>query len=294
MNLTEDDINNKPFPLLSVLSDSCYYPGCGTDGNPVAFLGRYCQSFIYIDHWVIREDFLNNIRRRPFTGYKTVAQRNLTPEELCPDLKGDYAVWLVVERKADKNDDFGPKRLSLLYIGADAIPTYQVIYQRNGIAPKILAIIQCNELLNNWGTGKGFKQLVLENPPQLMFTGHDGGLPVPRTPWRGYEERVFYINLSYECCFKRYDLWINRYFNRRTKYQNQINKGGDMLPMSKEMSELVDKVIDSIAKEQQELIQKKEEEILDRNNCANEGNFAVPERLNQKADAQIATEIENA
>lgn len=215
INLTEYDIKNKSFPLKSVLSESCYYPGCGTDGNPIAFLGRYCQSFIYVDHWITENELLDAIKNRPFAGYKPVAQRNLTPEDLCHNLNGipvdtqkGYAVWQVMERNDDKTDDFGPIRLSLVYLGAEAAPAYHVIYQRNGFIPKWISIVQCSELFNDWGSGKGFKELILENPPQFMFTGRDGGPPVPTASWCGYEKNVFRITLSY----KRYDLWINRRF----------------------------------------------------------------------------------
>lgn len=206
MNLTEDDIQNKPFPLKKFLSDSCYYPGSDTDGNPVAFLGRYCQSFIYVDHCTTEEQVLNAIKNSPFTGYKTVAQRNLSPEELCHNLKGDYAVWLVLDRNEDKTDDFGPKRLNMVFLGAEAGPAYHVIYQRNKFIPKWFAIVQCSELLYDQERGGEFQRLVLENPPQFMFTGSE--CPVPRTPWCGYETNVFGITLSY----KRYDLWINKRF----------------------------------------------------------------------------------
>ena len=213
MSLTRDDIKNKPFPLEDVLADSCYYPGCGTDGNPIAFLGRYCQSFIYVDHCVTGQELLDAIKNKPFAGYKSVAQRNLIPEELCHNLNGipvdtkkGYAVWQVMERNEDRTDDFGPKRLSLVYLGAEAAPAYYVIYQRNGFIPKWLAIVQCSELLDDWGSSKGFRKLVLKNPPQFMFTGSES--PKPRTPWCGYETNVFGITLSY----KRYDLWINKRF----------------------------------------------------------------------------------
>jgi hypothetical protein len=216
MNLTENDIKNKPFPLKKFLSDSFYYPGSGTDGNPVAFLGRYCQSFIYVDHWVSEERVLDAIKKTPFTGYKTVAQRNLTPEELCPDLNGipvdtqrGYAVWLVLERNADKTDDFGPKRLNMVFLGAEAGPAYQVIYQRNGFIPKCLAIVQCSELLDDDRRGGDFQRLVLANPPQFMFTGSWSVLP--RTPWHGYETHVFRIGLGHGG-YKSYDLWINNQF----------------------------------------------------------------------------------
>jgi hypothetical protein len=208
LNLTEDDIKNKPFPLKKFLSDSCYYPGCGTDGNPVAFFGRYCQSFIYVDHGVTEAKVLDDIKKTSFTGYKILARRNLTPEELCPDLKGisvntkeGYAVWLVLERAADKTDDFGPQRLNIVFLGAEAGPAYQVIYLRNGFIPKCLAIVQCSELRDD----QVFQRLVLANPPQFMFSGRHGTDASPTTSWCGYKRNIFGIPLSY----KRYDLWIH-------------------------------------------------------------------------------------
>lgn len=53
-----------------------------------------------------------------------------------------FAHWTVYERLAEFDDNHGPEKFSLVYIGGEGVATYQALYWSNQKSAKILAIIQ--------------------------------------------------------------------------------------------------------------------------------------------------------
>jgi len=152
-------------PLINILTDSLYYPAAAFDGNPVKCLGGFIHSFVYVDYGVAETAVTREVAAKGFRGYRLVGEKILREADLAPAgwtpkiparfqneadelnrmaLQIDPAVfgrWYIFDRKDGLEDDHGPSRFSLLYIGGDGIATYQAIYLRNNIAPLALAII---------------------------------------------------------------------------------------------------------------------------------------------------------
>lgn len=159
----KQDFMSMPFPLDTLLTDSVYYPSSGLDGDPVQYLGKRFQSYLYVDYGVSREDLLQQLEERPFRGYEILANRSVTARELAPYgwrpsppdrededpasradvvIKTPYCQWIVFERTPDFEDDHGPSRFSLIYLSADGVAAYQALYWERELSPAVLAIIQ--------------------------------------------------------------------------------------------------------------------------------------------------------
>lgn len=191
-------------PLRELLSDSLYYPACGTDGSMVAEASGYVHSFIYVDYGVTRGALLEALARDGFRGYRVLARRPVGQHEfgatsmraprddlreLTPDVLREmekraasaYAEWVVFERAEGFGDDHGSARFSLLYLWADGVASYLGLYSSLSLAPKVLAIVQP-------GTGFGgnwtnltdpaaiFRQNVVAFPTQLPADLVHGGI----------------------------------------------------------------------------------------------------------------------
>lgn len=153
------------FNVKEVLKDSLYYPSSEFDGDPIKYFMGNVYSFVYVDYGVSRENLLNELETKGIYGYHIIHQEPIYQDQLrastyrnksLPKPRGlrnlrehfqnyiqpPFCEWIVFERNADKTDRFNPKRFSLLYLCAEGVATYQEIYVKNGIKPKIIAIIQ--------------------------------------------------------------------------------------------------------------------------------------------------------
>lgn len=166
--LTTESIQNQPIPISDLLEDSFYYPSSGFDGGIVKHYANEIQSFIYCDYATGEEAFLQEMKH--FYGYKVLAHRSVSQAELVPQgwrmqvpppmeaqrylqyqekWQLPFAHWALYERIESFDAGHGPKRFSLLYIGGEAVATYQALYWSHQKSAKALAIIQP-------GTGFGF------------------------------------------------------------------------------------------------------------------------------------------
>lgn len=135
------------FPLKSILYRSVYYPAAGVDGDPVKYLAGNFYSFVYVDYGYSREELSKALTQRGFRGYKPIAIRDVTEQELlaCRPIPlflsvkknrfrfsnqepEPFCYWIVFQRLDVMPDNHGPKRFSLLYICADGVATYEALY----------------------------------------------------------------------------------------------------------------------------------------------------------------------
>jgi hypothetical protein len=226
-NLTKENIENGVFPLKQVLANSLFYPACADDGGIVkdcntlnASLG--IENFIYCDYAFGEEKLIETMNS--FNGYSVFATRSLKQIDLTPNgwemrlppnlnlveynnYKNSYTIpfakWIVYERDDDKNEEYGPKRFSLLYIGGEGIATYQAIYWSNNETPKALAIIQPGHAFGlNWTNftePKGFLNWIVTNnphnkmPKQIYFGGGGTSDTYRNLNWQNY---VFLRNIN--------------------------------------------------------------------------------------------------
>ncbi len=202
-----DTMGNMPFPLESVLTDSLFYPACGLNGTPIKFLAGNVASFVYVDYAVSRKQYLENIHANDgdggMLGYHIVAEREILRDKVIPegwsppltptgeDDKLDelqeaqskcvpFGHWSIWERNDSSQ---GPRYISLFYLAGEACDTYMGLYNRTGIRPRILSIIQPGSGLGGGWTpiesdSGFFKRVVAANPaglPEYLLHGGEGG-----------------------------------------------------------------------------------------------------------------------
>jgi len=215
------DSQLKEFPWPEMLQRSVYYPASRFDGQPVRFLGRYFQSYIYVDYGVAQEDLIQRLDE--FLGYRVMGWRNVAKEELVPNgwspipptredvsssrqmqrIRDPFAIWAVLEREEGYSADHGPARISLLYICGDGVATFQAIYHGNEAAPAVVAIIQPGTGFGgNWTNfedpKKCFARSVMQNPhgqPEYLLNGGWGeGHFYSKPCWPEFSEPVRAFN----------------------------------------------------------------------------------------------------
>lgn len=186
--LTPESIRHGPLPMRELLDDSLYYPGGGSDGDPVKHLGGLVHSFVYVDYSVTEGEFTAG---QDFVGYRILGSRRLTPGDLnagswrvveapresditypycLPYITGmtpegtrltPHARWNVYERVPKRGDDHGPERFSLLFFCAEGCAAFQALYGSARAKPLVLALI-----LTDRGFGHNWTRF--EDPTMLL------------------------------------------------------------------------------------------------------------------------------
>lgn len=219
MEANRNSILYSKFPLDSILQNSVYYPASGTDGDPIKYLAGNFYSFVYVDYGYNREELSKALAQRGFRGYKPIAIRDVTEQELlaCRSLPlflsarknrfrfsnqtfEPFCYWVVFQRLDAMPDSHGPKRFSLLYICADGVATYEALYTANEIAPSCIAIIQPGRGFGgNWTSFEdphdSLAWLVRGKPgcprPRYLINGGSGLKEFYRTPcWPEYNRPI--------------------------------------------------------------------------------------------------------
>ena len=220
-NDVRDCLDKKsPLPLKDILTDSLFYPAAGYDGSPVRHAKSLgVNSFVYVDSSMSEQTLDFTLLVRPFRGYRVFGQRELVKTDLIPDgwipslpenfdlyMKQKYidamraedanpqnafARWIVLKRNDRVDDTHGPESFSLLYIRGEGVATYQAMYAKQGVVPKILAIIRPGTIRGG-GNYSYFENFLLEvvlmhpqgMPPHLLeWHGADGSSRNPDSPW---------------------------------------------------------------------------------------------------------------
>ena len=110
-----------------------------------------------------------------------------------------FAYWAVHERLPEHDDEHGPERFSLLYIGADGAAAFQALYHGNQCAPYVIAIINPGTGFGgNWTDYRDPNQVlgrsVLQNPHGvpgwLLFGSGRRRTEEPECCWPDYREQV--------------------------------------------------------------------------------------------------------
>ena len=210
------DIERGPFALKELLKDSLFYPACDIDGELI----RYCNmhfshlgicSFVYVDYHTGEERLLENLNG--FLGYHLFAHRVLHPADIGADKQmkmPDYinpeeynryqtdwkpfAHWAVLERDGEYGEEHGPKRFSLLFLGAEGVAAYAGLYLANKITPKGIAIIQPGHAFGfNWTNFFDWNAPLARTvrsgksmPEYMFYGGYTYGYN--HCPWQGYSQ----------------------------------------------------------------------------------------------------------
>lgn len=191
-------------------SRTVFYPGSGDDGHAVKVFGstHSAHCFVYADYGVSQASLERQLEQPAvrFRGYQTLArlqlaERDLAPQPWVPHVRRDeipanypamrpglpFGFLEVLERRPELNDDHGPARLAVLFLGADGIATYDALFcQRHSAGPPFAMLLQDHGFGGNYATfGQGgLMESIAERchvyPDYLLVAKHTA-------EWKDYE-----------------------------------------------------------------------------------------------------------
>lgn len=183
-----------------------FYPGSGTDGQPVQFFGsrHAAHCFVYADYGITRDHVIRELGEagHPFAGYVSAGHRellanDLTPNGWVPHIKPraaaqgptapvrPYAFVEILERRPGFDDAHGPQRLAILFLCADGVAAYDALFcQVNATAPYAV-VLQDHGFGGNWtrfGQGGALEELATNTGrlPQFLLVAANTDV------WDGY------------------------------------------------------------------------------------------------------------
>lgn len=187
---------DRALPLGELLAESVYYPGSGTDGDPIHHLGRYFWSFVFADYGFTPDSLREALRSGEWGGCRLLGHRAVTEEELPlgrwnSETRGEladgqpiennappffkrgecpFAEWALLEDQGNR-----PRRIvSLLFIGADGVALLEKLYADRQTSPACICVIQAPPSMG------GFNWTSFENKDGPLFqslSGSSAGLP---------------------------------------------------------------------------------------------------------------------
>ena len=220
----ENYMKGEPLKLTDGFLSSriVYYPGSGVDGHPVEVFGasHSAHCFVYADYMLELDEVRQSLRHDWIRGYTILSERALgegevraaipyrhqhvTADEIRSAQEAyrtsaragedrhrvkPYAWFVIFSRKAGYDEDLGPKRLAMLFLGADAHATYDALFG-NGNAPDLFGfLLQDHGFGGNYsvfGSG-GLSERIAERTgvKPVFILGADGRCGT--SAWRGYE-----------------------------------------------------------------------------------------------------------
>ncbi len=202
-------------PLDLILGDSLYYPASGRDGSPVTSLAGFVHSFVYVDRSLEPQEVCASLRskRRGFRGYRLRCFRSLRHGDVFQTKRAKpisslkrkegrttlpMGCWAILERRPEFSPEHGPERFSFLFLRGDGLSLYPRLYNRIGIAPKVLALIRPGAACEMYEPCGHFAETARRNrdglPRHILYDGMYGPDNVrrfilqsePSCCWRGY------------------------------------------------------------------------------------------------------------
>lgn len=184
-----------------------FYPGSGTDGQPVQYFGsrQMAHCFVYIDYGIDREHIARELGEggHPFMGYRQLGnfpltQQELTPHGWQPHIRPPSDAWRhfasakpfafiqILERLPQFDVSHGPERLAILFLGADGVATYDAMFCQGSAASPFAVVLQDHGFGGNWttfGLGGALEELakITNQWPEYLFVAENSH------PWGDYE-----------------------------------------------------------------------------------------------------------
>lgn len=185
-------------PVEELLRDSVYYPACAFDGGIIRLFNTRLReegvtSFVYCDFYADEEKLVEDVRKH-MRGYHVLADRTVMESEFVKGTRVDFPFdmslnecrkyerimdgcvpfchWFIFERDADFGPEHGPERFSLLYVCGESVATYIGLYNAYGVAPKALALVQCDGFSGNWTHFRS-----ADGPLRVVMAQNEGGMP---------------------------------------------------------------------------------------------------------------------
>ena len=140
-------------------SRTVYYPGSGSDGQPLRLFAQPAAAhcFIYVDCGLERQTIEQELADHPFAGYECLARIAVSERELVPNgwvRHAQVAVGApciepfcfleVLQRDRDHGEDHGPDRIAVLFLGADGFATFDALYGQGqpGVLRPFAVVVQ--------------------------------------------------------------------------------------------------------------------------------------------------------
>lgn len=207
-------VPGKKIDIQEVLkSRVLYYPGSGDDGQPVKTFGQThsIHTFLYVDYLLTRENLLNNLAKRGFTGYHPLGRLEISESDLVPngwnqhvhlpaenqrmmtmfvanDVK-PYCFMEIFERNADRDETHGSSRFAIIFLCGDGIASYDAIFcnEKSNVPAPFVLVLQdhgfgCN--YDRFGAGGLMEEVALRTgvyPKYMLVAEHT-------KPWKGYKQ----------------------------------------------------------------------------------------------------------
>ena len=137
-----------------------YYPGAGIDGSPIRTfnIAHAAHVFIYVDYGYDKQKIDIELSDDAFVGYHLHHEQEITQNELLPRVfhshasddevrfavsgydmsirpEEGFSLLKIYERNEDFGEAHGAQRFAILYIGADANLTYDVLFGNTDRSP---------------------------------------------------------------------------------------------------------------------------------------------------------------
>jgi hypothetical protein len=183
-----------------------FYPGSGTDGQPVEFFGsrHAAHCFVFADYGLTKEHVQRELggAGHPFAGYESAGhielrERDLTPHGWAPHIQpveaprgphahgGSYAFIEILERRTGFDDAHGPRRLAILFLCADGVAAYDALFCQTKSRAPFAVVLQDHGFGGNWtrfGQGGSLEQLAsqTERSPEFLLVADN------TEAWTGY------------------------------------------------------------------------------------------------------------
>jgi hypothetical protein len=187
-----------------------YYPGAGTDGQPVAVFGGSgaAHCFVYVDYGLTRQAVEHQLDhpQHGFMGYTSIARVTVAEHQLTPAgwvrhfQPGDstpnrhfigtepYAFLEILQRRPDFGPDHGPDRLAIVFMGADGVAAYDALFCQDGRLAPFGVVLQDHGYGGNYttfGAGGLLHTIAVRTSrfPEMLLvaTGNT-------SPWPGYAQ----------------------------------------------------------------------------------------------------------
>lgn len=195
-----------------------YYPGSGLDGNLVAVANKaHCvHSFLYVDYMVSREELIKELQVNPFQGYHSIGRIDWSESDLMPNRQfpievnytpnKDPKVYVnknvtpfcfteILERDADKNEEWGSERFAITFLFADGIAAYYQLFVKQFVKAPWLFLLQDHGFGGNydWFGKNGCLDAIIKESnirPEYVICACQTDI------WNGYKQ-VKKINPTY-------------------------------------------------------------------------------------------------
>lgn len=138
-----------------------YNPGAGTEGAPIRVFNAAgaAHVFVYVDYGFSKEAIDGALSNDAFRGYHLIGEQTLSADRLCRSAptyhltaeelervrqayrvgsiptQNAFGILKIYQRDGALGEEHGAWRFALLYLGADAIATYDVLFGNTAYSP---------------------------------------------------------------------------------------------------------------------------------------------------------------